>query len=454
MTGEEIRHRKQHHPSSDRPRSKHHQLHQYLRLNQKQHLHHQQPLLSKKNNHNHIHTHSNHTVVMSSSSVEAPSMRLTLFIGATYILSGVMQPILMAIAENAGIADSKCQLYMLPYYLGPFMVSLTLCWPQRRTTLTDKDGTKPLPPTPIQFPSRRTVVKAAFISLFDLTAQSMNYSGAAMAGPTIFAIIYSSVSVWTAFLSRVFLDRYMTWKQWTGVMVVFLGLVITAFDSISLGPKVFHGSLLVFFGSMMHAFFYVMSEGILTQKQSSSDGDKEDEESEEPLSVVMNTSIQTGVAMSTNLVWQLSYTRTHFHELIWVPMQKQHTTPLMAIMILVAIGLTNLVHCTSFFSTLKHFPGGAVSAGVGKGLQAVMVFLATSVLICGRFGGQEMCFSTAKLASLFTVCAGVLLFAKATEQVHNDEMTSSNGTNGTLSMKKLGGSNHAGYKSIPNGEDV
>ena len=99
------------------------------------------------------------------------------------------------------------------------------------------------------------------IALIDICAQAMNYTGATMAGPTIFAIIYSSVTVWAALYSRLLLSRKMNYTQWGAVFVVFLGLLITAFNSVALGPGVFRGSCLVVFGSSLHAMTYVLSEG-------------------------------------------------------------------------------------------------------------------------------------------------------------------------------------------------
>ena len=43
--------------------------------------------------------------------------------------------------------------------------------------------------------------------------------------------------------------------------------------------------------------------------------------------------------------------------------------------VLFGIYLANLLHCVTFQLTLKHCTGGATSAGVLKGLQAVLVFV-------------------------------------------------------------------------------
>ena len=36
------------------------------------------------------------------------------------------------------------------------------------------------------------------VALWDVASTTLNYTGAALSGPTIFAIIYSSVTIWTA----------------------------------------------------------------------------------------------------------------------------------------------------------------------------------------------------------------------------------------------------------------
>lgn len=108
------------------------------------------------------------------------------------------------------------------------------------------------------------------------------------------------------------------------------------------------------------------------------------------------------------------YTRIHFNELIGVPMTTAGTTPGYAIAILLAIALMSCLHSVTFFHCVKYVPGGATSAGALKALQAVLVFAATSIAFCNRFGGEEMCFTRDKMLSLCVVVAGVILFGKAT----------------------------------------
>mmetsp|Transcript_15809 Transcript_15809/g.27530 ORF Transcript_15809/g.27530 Transcript_15809/m.27530 type:complete len:235 (+) Transcript_15809:3-707(+) len=194
----------------------------------------------------------------------------------------------------------------------------------------------------------------------------------------------------------------MSFWQWLAVLVVFAGLTLTATDSLTLGKDVAKGSFLVMIGSAMHALTYVMSEAIMTL------GD-------DKLSIFQNTGIQGTVAAVAFIFWQLIYTLPHFETKVWEPMQVAGTSILYALILLTAFGFANLIHSITFFHTLLHFPGGATSAGVFKGLQAVLVFLFTHLLYCGKVGGPEMCFSRPKFLSLVTVCGGVLGYGYATE---------------------------------------
>lgn len=312
------------------------------------------------------------------------------YVAATiYILSGATQPLLMTIVKNAGLADSVCQVYMLAYYLGPSMLSFLACAGSNRA------------PIPIIL-----YLKAAGIALIDIIAQSTNYTGATLAGPTIFAIIYSSVTVWTAIYSRIMLQRKLRLPQWVGIFIVFGGLSITAKSSVSIGPDVFHGAVLVILGSSLHAMTYVLSEAIMNSQSTSST---------QKISVEMNCAIQGVIASSVFILWQILYTRKHFEDKIYLPMKEAGTSIEKASAILISLSLSNLVHSYSFFYTLKHFPGGATSAGVMKGVQAVLVFIFSSMVYCGTIGGDEMCFSTIKFISLVVVIGGMLLYSAATD---------------------------------------
>jgi len=357
-----------------------------------------------------------------------------------YILSGCCQPLLMTLCRMAGLANSSSQLYMLFYYLGPALVIIPLLMVtpvgsngkrQRKITTTkvpwiesttvdeeeeednngdeiDKDGTgTSFFVDQQEWPSSRTILRGCGIAVFDICSQTMNYTGASLAGPTIFAVVYSSVTIWTALGSRFLLGRTMNLWQWSSVVIVFGGLTLAATDSAQVGGDVWHGLLLVGMGSILHALTYVFLEAIMTV-------------GEERLSVPQNCAIHGVVAASCFLVWQLVYTLPRWDETIGHPMREAGTTISTATGILLLFAGMNLLHALTFFYTLRHMEGGATSAGVMKGLQAVLVFIATHILCCGRTGGEEMCFTRGKFLSLITVAGGVTLYGFATSIREND----------------------------------
>ena len=335
------------------------------------------------------------------------------------------------------------------------------------------------------WPSRPLLYKASCIAFFDIFAQSMVYAGNNLAGPTIFSIVYSSVTIWAALYSKLLLDRSLSKMQWTGVLCVVFGLSLTALDSKSMGKNVFWGAVLIVVGTSGHGLTYVFSEKIMTattkeeedkknhkstmatsssstastssstrtasstrsgtddadhhrnhgnaqrpprREESSSRlrlrqrrhhhrrrrrDDDDDRDDDDTISVRANCAIQGLVASSILLLWQLVYTLPNVHALILLPMSKAGTSPPRALCVLSAISLSNLLHSATFFVTLKHVAGGATSAGVLKGLQAVLVFGASSALLCGRWEGTggEMCWSASKLVSLSVVLCGIGLYA-------------------------------------------
>ena len=290
----------------------------------------------------------------------------------------------MTVCKQAGLANPIAQLYMFFYYLGPALVVLTI-------------GSEPMP-------AKMAVLKACGIAFFDIIAQALNYTGAGLAGSTVFAVIYSSVTIWVAVCSRFILGRTLNWMQWLAVWIVFGGLALTTLQSAEMGGEVRTGAFLVVLGSAMHAGSYVYSEAIMTHD-------------EHQLSVRQNTAIQSFLATVTLGVWQVIYTVPRWQQVVMEPMNAAGTTWITATIIMTGFGLANLVHSLAFYHTIKHYPGGATSAGVMKGLQAVIVFVFTHILFCGRVGGEEMCFTMHKCLALVTVIFGVVLFAVETEKV-------------------------------------
>merc|ERR1712238_120979 len=179
-------------------------------------------------------------------------------------------------------------------------------------------------------------------------------------------------------------------------------------------------------GSALHGLYYVLSESVMnatTAAEATTTGsinptnnnNNNREEKKEKMSSVTYCAIWGFMSCGWSGLWQLVYTQRHFQTLILEPMEIANTTVEQAGIILCSISFVSLIHSVTFFHTVKYCPGGATSAGIMKALQAVLVFVATSLVFCGNIGGTEMCFTTGKFISLLIVVVGVLVFGKATE---------------------------------------
>jgi len=209
-------------------------------------------------------------------------------------------------------------------------------------------------------------------------------------------------------------------------------------------------------GSTVHAMTYVLSEAIMTKKVTNdgSSGDnhnnkdsnnKHDSSNDnEQLGVTENCAVQGLVACFVYLTWQCVYTLPRFQERIVQPAQQSGTSLTQALLILGGIGGSNLVHALSFFYTLKCFPGGATSAGVMKGLQAVLVFVFTSVVYCDKSSDSmgEMCFTKIKFISLVVVVGGVMLFAIGTDSGRKRSIMNDDESRNRRGYAAIGADNH------------
>lgn len=357
----------------------------------------------------------------------------TISILSLYVLSGCTQPLMMTLLRHAGVADSNCQLYMLFYYIGPAS-AIVFTTNASSTHCSLSSASASSFSSPSSWPSWRTIFKASGIALFDIVAQVMNYTGASLAGPTIFAIVYSSVTIWAALYSQLFLGRSMDRYQWIGVIGVFAGLALTSFDGFSSSSdddednnsnhndEVSHGLLLVTAGSSMHGLFYVMSESVMMKVKTTTTTTaviKKKKEEGERLTVSQNCAVQGITASFFFLLWQILYTIPNFDEKIMDPMIEAGTTPVRGFILLIVFGMVSFVHSITFYHALRYLPGGSTSAGVVKGLQAVLVFVLTDYVYCGRFGGAEMCFNRTKFVSLIAVTFGVTWYGFATTRKTN-----------------------------------
>lgn len=79
-------------------------------------------------------------------------------------------------------------------------------------------------------------------------------------GSGLFQVAFSSVAVFSALYSRVFLKIYISSVQWLGIIIVTGGLVISPLSSATTGASPVTGILLTLLGAQFYAVSYIVNE--------------------------------------------------------------------------------------------------------------------------------------------------------------------------------------------------
>jgi len=247
---------------------------------------------------------------------------LLVLILAAYIASGVCQPVLIELLAYNGMCEKNTMLYVLPNYIG---MSLSFLMNFRNSCRQGK----------IQW---TTII---ILSSVDIISQYLNFSGLVNAGSLIFTVIYSSVTVYTAIFSCVFLNRQLHSMQWIAVFLIMLGLIFGGRGAAQLGGEdVWLGVIQIFIGSMFHSLTYILSEFLLKNAT--------DPIAPEMLSTLMGLS---GVIVFG--VWQVIYTIPNFQVLIVDSIASKHGSINVIIFTVIILTLVNFIHAICFFNLLE-----------------------------------------------------------------------------------------------------
>ena len=81
-------------------------------------------------------------------------------------------------------------------------------------------------------------------------------------GSGLFQVAFSSVAIFSAIYSRIFLKTLITPLQWVGIVVVTMGLVVSPLSSSAKGGSPVVGILLTLLGAQFYAISYIVNEYI------------------------------------------------------------------------------------------------------------------------------------------------------------------------------------------------
>ncbi len=232
------------------------------------------------------------------------------------------------------------------------------------------------------------------IALLEALSQGIVLDGLMLAGSAIYTVAYSSIVAYTAVLSMYFVNRQLNYLQWTGVITVMIGLGLVAMDAKSNGSDVYLGFFLVLLGSFSHSLTYVGSEYVMTLTS-------------EPIRPEYLSFLLGSIGSSLNLTWQLFYTIPNANTLIFDNIELHNGSSKIIVTAYLLLIISSAIHAYTFYHLLSKI--GSITTGLCKGVQSVLVFVASHFIFCSSQRAQ--CFSSAKGASLVIVLLGVTLYS-------------------------------------------
>ena len=219
------------------------------------------------------------------------------------------------------------------------------------------------------------------VSFVDFFAMSLNTVGIYYLGSAKYQLVYSSVVVFTAMFSRIFIGRKLRLRQWMSLFLIVFGLAVSSTPRKE--PVSFVGLGFTACGTIMFALEYVMHEFFLKNVQPE----------------------QMGVYMGMfSGIWTLIYINVYALRNVEGVTVKLDQTAYVLYLVLI---LGSLGHSWSYFRLVKGV--GATYVGILQAVRAISVFFASSLLFCAADALQ--CFTSLKFVSSMIVVTGVILFA-------------------------------------------
>lgn len=236
-------------------------------------------------------------------------------------------------------------------------------------------------------------------ALLDICGYVIRTIGMVYCGSGLFQVAFSSVAVFSALYSRVFLKTYISSVQWLGIIIVTGGLVISPLSSATTGASPVTGILLTLLGAQFYAVSYIVNEII-----SRIPGNKGSKEICKRVGII-NTAICCLVICVDTL--------PNRNTLIFEPIAKKNATITRVFQATLVYIVSHIVHSYALYSVQGSL--GAIWTGLLQCIRACVVFVSSHYLYCSTDPNQ--CLTTSKIASTVLVCVGILVFTTGKQKV-------------------------------------
>ncbi|KAF9396276.1 hypothetical protein BGX21_009605 [Mortierella sp. AD011] len=241
------------------------------------------------------------------------------------------------------------------------------------------------------------------VAVMDVIANAMVTVGFFYVGSGMYQVIYSSIVIWCAILTRIFLGRKLNGVQWLAIFGVTLGLAISAVGTVQDespdGPvqswleKSF-GALVTLGATFLYACVYVLSDKVLSTFDPKPIPEKV-------------CSMVGGYASLLTLVYLCVHTFPNWQTEVVDVVEARHGSKIGIFMVYPLVTISSMLHSLNYYVLLSRINNIAV--GIMQSLRAVLVFVMSHYLFCGISSTQ--CFNEWKFVSAIVVIGCVTLFS-------------------------------------------
>ncbi|CAG8516961.1 4580_t:CDS:2 [Paraglomus brasilianum] len=252
-------------------------------------------------------------------------------------------------------------------------------------------------------------------------------------GSGMFQVIYSSVVIWCAILSFIFLKRNLSLVQWLSIIGVSLGLGLSALgikesaevvpaktaapadDSdfsitsfLSSAHSTMFGAVLAMISTFGYACIYVISDRILSERVPNTT----------PPSPEKTCFIIGSCSTVLCTIYILFYTIPNWDTLVVEKMKARepHASTVVILTIFAFLVFASLLHNLAYYWLVKHT--GNVSTGILNSLRAIVIFILSHWLFCNQDHAQ--CFNYWKGVSVVVVVGCVVSFSLSKRSTMHD----------------------------------
>ncbi|KAG0359257.1 hypothetical protein BG005_001101 [Podila minutissima] len=241
------------------------------------------------------------------------------------------------------------------------------------------------------------------VAVMDVVANALVTIGFFYVGSGMYQVIYSSIVIWCAILTRIFLSRKLNNVQWVAIVGVTVGLAVSAVGTVqNVSPdgavqswleKSF-GALITLGATFLYACVYVLSDKVLSTF--------------EPKPIPEKVcSMVGGYASLLTLVYLCVYTFPNWQTEVVDLVQTHDGNWLGILFVYPLLTVSSMLHSLNYYVLLSRINNIAV--GILQSLRAVLVFVMSHYMYCGISSTQ--CFNQWKFISAIIVIGCVTLFS-------------------------------------------